>query len=317
MSSATSGTDVTILMPTLNAAAFVDEALSSIRSSDLAAQKRVEVLLLDGGSTDRTLEIARRYEPFIRASVEKDGSLYAALGRGLAMAQGEIVGWVNADETLSKDGALRVVDVLSADPTLDLAYGDYLNVREGGTPELRQQADEALSRFADGALGAFVVPLTMFWRRQALLRLGGWGSSYRIVGDQELWIRAAALWPALRVEHVDAVVGSFRVHPGSLSSGEGYLERVNREYLALYRAAGAYQGLPAGLAQSLRQKKRELVMWFAGRHWKRGHLRTAYRTIRDLAGPDDGVATTVAIHLLESIRWRIARLGKLLRRPSM
>jgi hypothetical protein len=249
--------------------------------------------------------------------VEKDGSLYAALSRSLAMAQGEIVGWVNADETLSKDGALRVVDALSEDPLLDLSYGDYVDVREGGAPELRRQADEALSRFADGALGAFVVPLTTFWRRQALLRLDGWVSSCRIVADQELWIRAAALRPALRVEHVDAVVGSFRVYPGSLSSGEGYLERVNRECLELYRGAGAYQGLPPGLARSLRRKKRELVMWFAGRHWKRGHVRAAYRTIRDLAGPQDGVAATVAIHVLESLRWRIARLGKLLRWPSV
>jgi len=317
MSSAASGTDVTILMPSLNAAAFVDEALFSIRSSDLAAQKRVEVLLLDGGSTDRTLEIARRYEPFVRASVEKDGSLYAALSRGLAMAQGEIVGWVNADETLTKDGALRIVDALSANPSLDLAYGDYLKVREGCVPELWRQPDQALSSFAKGALDTFVVPLTMFWQRRALQRLGGWVTSYRIVGDQELWIRATALRPALQVEHVDAVVGSFRVHPGSLSSGEANIERVYREYLALYREAGAYQGLPPGLAQSLRRKKRELVMWFAGRHWKRGHLRTAYRTIRDLAGPEDGVATTVAIHVLESLRWRIARLGKLLRWPSV
>jgi glycosyltransferase involved in cell wall biosynthesis len=310
MSSTASGTDVTILMPTLNAAAFIDEALSSIQSSDLAAQKRVEVLLLDGGSTDRTLEVARRYEPLIRANVEKDGGLYAALSRGLAMAQGEIVGWLNADDTFTKDGALRVVDALSADPSLDLAYGDYLVVREGSAPELRRQADEALSRFAEGALGALLAPLTMFWRRRALVRLGGWVSSYRIVGDEELWIRATALRPALRVGHVDTVVGSFRVHPGSLSSGEGYLERVNREDVALYRQAGAYEGLPPGLARSLRGKRRELVMWFAGRHWKRGHLRTAYRTIRDLAGPEDGVATTVAIHLLESMRWRIARAGK-------
>ena len=140
MSSTASGTDVTILMPTLNAAAFIDEALSSIQSSDLAAQKRVEVLLLDGGSTDRTLEVARRYEPLIRANVEKDGGLYAALSRGLAMAQGEIVGWLNADDTFTKDGALRVVDALSADPSLDLAYGDYLVVREGSAPELMKRS---------------------------------------------------------------------------------------------------------------------------------------------------------------------------------
>jgi hypothetical protein len=203
-----------------------------------------------------------------------------------------------------------LVDVLSRTPSLDLAYGDYVDVREGGAPQPRRQPDEALRRFAEGALGAFVVPLTMFWRRQALLRLGGWVSSYRIVGDQELWIRATALQPGLRVEHVDAVVGSFRVHPGSLSSGEGYLERVNREYLALSREAGVYQGLPPGLARSLRKKKRELVMWFAGQYWKRGHLRSAYRTIRDLAGPQDGVATTVAIHLVESLCWRMAWLGK-------
>ena len=209
---------LTILMPTLDAAAYLGEALESVRTGALPADE-VDVLVLNGGSRDGTHAIVDRFAPLARLSVEPDGGLYQALNRGLGQARGQYIGWLNADDRFTPEGPAALLAAL--DDSLDFAYGDYQDwdlARNIHT--LVRHQDNALEQYRRGEMRlGWVTPLAMVWRRATLQRLGGWNPRYRISGDQELWVRAACAQPMLRGRHVDEVIGVFRTHRGSLSSG--------------------------------------------------------------------------------------------------
>ena len=114
-------------MPALDAAGHIGEALTSIGRA-LAGQDDVEVVLADGGSRDRTREIAAGFD-FVRVLEGGDDSLYAGFNRGVAASRGSILGFVCADD-LILDGALRAVrDAFATAPQASMVTGDVLSGR--------------------------------------------------------------------------------------------------------------------------------------------------------------------------------------------
>jgi glycosyltransferase involved in cell wall biosynthesis len=205
---------VTILTPTLNAARYLPTCLASLR-----AQRTVGIrhLVLDGGSTDGTAELARGAGAEVH--VERDGSLYEALNRGVESADGDVVGWLNADDALEPGALERVSRAFERSRDLEVVVGDYAMASASATRVVRTRAD-ALSRIRQGCrAGTWVSPLAVFFRTEVLRALGPYDTSYRSAADLDMWLRAAARRPPLRVEHAGTILGTFRVHPGSLSSG--------------------------------------------------------------------------------------------------
>ena len=95
---------ITLVTPTLNADRYLLEALASVRAQQWPD---VEHIVMDGGSTDDTLEILGR-DPAVRVESGADGGLYDAINRGVALASGDVVGFLNADDVLAP-GALAAV----------------------------------------------------------------------------------------------------------------------------------------------------------------------------------------------------------------
>ena len=111
---------VSIVTPSFNAADHIRGTIESILSQDYQA---VEHIVIDGGSTDGTLAILKEY-PQIRWVSEKDHGQAHALNKGFALAHGEVVGWLNADDTYNP-GALRtVVNFLNSHQEVDVVYSD-------------------------------------------------------------------------------------------------------------------------------------------------------------------------------------------------
>jgi glycosyltransferase involved in cell wall biosynthesis len=223
------GLVITLLTPTRNAARHLPECIASVRRQDWT-RERLQHLVLDGNSTDGTIDIAR--ESGAEVSAEPDVSLYEALNRGVRLARGEITGWLNADDVLAPGSLSAVARMFARDPALDLVVGDCCYA----SPELR-----LVRRGSAGALGAirsgatspqWVVPLAAWFRTATLRRLGPYDVRYRIAADLDLWFRAASAAPRLRVAHAGAVLGTFRIHDGSLSTGTN-VARTTEETLAV------------------------------------------------------------------------------------
>lgn len=208
---------VTIVTPTLHAATHLRDCLTSVRAQSRPGTA-IEHLVVDGGSTDGTVELARASGADVLLAA--GSSLYEALNHGLAAAQGDVVGWLNGDDVLEPGAIEHVTRAFERVPAAEVVVGDYRMTHATGRREIQVRAD-ALARIRRGCRsGTWVTPLAVFFRAEVLRTLGPYSTRYRSAADLDFWLRAAARCPHLRVEHALAVLGSFRVHSASMSAGD-------------------------------------------------------------------------------------------------
>jgi glycosyltransferase involved in cell wall biosynthesis len=236
---------VSIITPSYNQAAYIEQTIESVQAQDYPD---AEHIIVDGGSSDGTVEILRRYGHLIWIS-EKDRGQADALNKGLALATGDIVGWINSDDYYEKHVFKTVVDYFSDPSTMwivgNLSYveGDGARVLPDKSPEVTY---ERLLRNPD-----VVRQQPTFFRRSFLDRAGGWDPEFFMVMDFDLWVRLAKLSPP---KMVDRNLAYFRLHSNQKSSF-GNLRRQTRELRSILEREGA----PWGIATGFRLKKE----WYA------------------------------------------------------
>jgi hypothetical protein len=212
---------ITIVTPSYNQGQFIQE---TIRSVLLQGYPDVEYIVIDGGSTDGSLEIIRRYADRLAWWVsEPDDGLGDAVNKGFAMATGEIMAWLNSDD-IHFSWTLRVVgEIFAQCPEVGwLTTGCLTRCSIGGTPASVQHIDGFARRlFFSGYYlathprwcGFHIHQEATFWRRSLWDQAGG-----RVITepccDFELWSR---FWRHADLYTVPTPLGGFRVHPASLS----------------------------------------------------------------------------------------------------
>ncbi len=206
---------MTIVTPCLNARKTLPEALESVRNQ---GYPDLEHLVIDGGSTNGTVELLER-APGVRFVSEPDRGLSDAVNKGISRARGEVVGWLNADDVYLA-GALRRVGQAFADgPEALWATGRCL-IEDGAGREIRRGVtaykDFLLRRYSYGLLLTqnFISCPATFVRREAFDRVGLLDERFRYSMDYDLWLRLGRLGDPLVI---DAPLAAFRMAEGSLS----------------------------------------------------------------------------------------------------
>jgi glycosyltransferase involved in cell wall biosynthesis len=181
---------VSIITVSFNSAATIEDTILSV-----AAQKHPdkEHLVIDGASTDGTVEILRRHPGITRWVSEADRGIYDAMNKGIAMATGEIVGTLNADDVYADDTVLsQVVDVF-ADPDVDACYADLVYVSPHDPKKVVRywrSCDYCPGLFEKGWMPAHP---TFFVRRQVYEKWGGFDLAFPRQADFELTMRLLAI----------------------------------------------------------------------------------------------------------------------------
>ncbi len=112
---------VSIITPSFNQGHFIEETIQSVLDQDYP---NIEYLVIDGGSTDNTVEILRKYEGRLKWISEPDGGQSHAINKGFRMARGEIVAWLNSDDTLLPGAITKAAGHLAANRETMMVYGE-------------------------------------------------------------------------------------------------------------------------------------------------------------------------------------------------
>jgi glycosyltransferase involved in cell wall biosynthesis len=212
-----------------NAAATIEDTLRSVAAQ---THRDVEHIVVDGASRDATLEIVGRYRAGIARLVsEPDRGLYDAMNKGIALATGEVVGMLNADDIYADEHVLARIARCFEDPAVDACYGDLVYVaREEPRRVVRYWKS---CSYRDGLFEKGWIPAhpTFFVRRRVYRQCGGFDLDYRLQSDFELALRLLAVHRIRSVYIPEILV---RMRMGGVSNRR--LTTILRGNLEAYRA---------------------------------------------------------------------------------
>jgi len=197
---------VSIITPSFNQARFLEATILSVLNQEYP---KLEYILVDGGSTDGSLEIIQRYsDRFSWWVSEKDRGQTDAINKGFAHAHGEILAWINSDDTYEPGAVSAAVDFLRARPEVGMVYGDANLIDEGGRVIGRFPA--AQTDYRRLKRGYVHIPQqSAFFRADLWRKVGPLDPSFYFAMDYDLWVRLARLAP---LEYLPATWANFRLH---------------------------------------------------------------------------------------------------------
>jgi glycosyltransferase involved in cell wall biosynthesis len=246
---------VSVVTPSFNQGGWIEEAIRSVLDQDYP---HIEYLVMDGGSSDGTLDVLRRYDGRFVWTSGPDGGQAQALRTGFARTRGDILGWLNADDAYQPGTIARAVAAFAASPQAGLVFGNAEFMDAGGNP-LGHAAqvtplDDA-RRLLD--LGDCVVQPAAFFRRAAYDAVGGLDADLHWTMDYDLWLRLVQRSPA---RHLDQTLARVRCTPTTKTASGGWKRLAEIE--AVVRRHGGDR-LPAWFAlEAAAMHAREAVVAF-------------------------------------------------------
>ena len=195
---------VSIVTPSYNQAQFIRATIESVLQQDYSP---MEYLVIDGGSTDGTINILQEYDSKLKWVSEPDRGQSDAINKGFRAARGGIIGWINSDDTYESGAVRRAVDVLNSYPEVGLVYGD-LNVIDA---EGRVLCTYRRRQLEPGEVlrGASVPQATVFLRKSILEQVGLLDPDLHYCMDTDLWFRCRAV---TQFKYIPAIQANIRRH---------------------------------------------------------------------------------------------------------
>ena len=215
--------DLSIITPSFNQAQYLEYTIRSVLAQDFPG---IEYLVIDGGSTDGSLDIIRRYADRLAWWVsEPDQGQADAINKGFSRASGEYIAWLNSDDIYLPGAVSTAIQSLDNDKKVGMVYGDAITIDERGRP---------LNRLVFGDWGLddlmgfrIICQPAVFMRRSVLEKAGFLDPAYHFMLDHQLWIRMAMQAP---IKHVTKALAAARHHPmaKNVAQAENFGEETMR-----------------------------------------------------------------------------------------
>lgn len=203
---------VSVITPSFNQGAYIRETIESVLSQDYPS---IEHIVVDGGSTDTTLEILKHYahhDHRFRYVYEPDHGQSHAINKGLNMAKGSIIGWLNSDDTYMPGAIRKVVKAFEDEPEYGVIYGNA-NYTDHTGNVLRSFMVEPFdaNRLFETCI---ICQPAAFIRKDVFTSVGGVDESLRFCMDYDLWVRISRSYS---LKYIDELLATSRLHDESKS----------------------------------------------------------------------------------------------------
>ena len=225
---------VSIITIVLNDAEYIEDCILSVINQ---SYKDVEYIIIDGNSTDDTVRIIKRYNSKIETLLsEPDRGIYDAMNKGLAMASGEIIGFLNADDLYSDVDVMETVAAAMRDPKIDACYSDLIYVGRHDSKKILRYWRSC--PFEAGLFKKGWAPPhpTFFVRKKIYDRCGGFDLKYKLAADFELMARLLE-FHKIRAVHIPKILVKMRLG-GATNKSIVNIVKQNMEILQACRQNG-------------------------------------------------------------------------------
>jgi glycosyltransferase involved in cell wall biosynthesis len=270
---------ISIVTPSFNQARFIGEAMASVQ---LQNYNNYEHIIIDGMSSDETVDILRNLTPLTAAkeqprifwTSELDSGQSEALNKGFRRAKGEIIGWLNSDDRYRPHCFECVVQAFKDNPEIDIVYGDYLLVNElGETLKIRREIE--FNAFILRYHRVLYIPTTATFFRRRIFEENNWlDERLQYAMDFEFFIRLSEC--GYRFMHIPKILADFRLQPNSKTCSSADRQRAEHQQV-VFAAAPFLRNLKSSrlrivvlsLLRSIACTKRYTEKMLRGYYWEK------------------------------------------------
>jgi glycosyltransferase involved in cell wall biosynthesis len=217
---------ISIITPSKNQGQFIDQTIQSVL---MQGYPDLEYIVMDGGSSDNTIDILKKYSDRLTWVSEEDSGQANAINKGMKIATGEIVAYLNADDILLSRSLFKVAEAFYNDPKAMWLTGQCRIIDEQGA-EIRKP----ITIYKNILLRMRGMPLLLvtnyisqpstFWRRELITMMGLLDEDFHYAMDYEYWLRFYAKYPPI---FVPKYLAAFKIHQSSKTTSSGH----KREYI--------------------------------------------------------------------------------------
>ena len=221
---------ITLITVTFNSERYLQDCINSVIQQDY---ENIEHIIIDGGSTDKTLEIIKRNDGHISKWIsEKDRGMYDAINKGMKLATGDVIGILNSDDMLANADVIREIAKCFNLFRVDSVYGDLVYVEQENTQRIiRYWKGFSYKRYRFN-YGWMPAHPTFYIRRELVERLGGYESHYYTAADYEFMARYLYRF-RISAHYLPKLIAKMRVGGQSNRNIKSRFRANRRDFLAM------------------------------------------------------------------------------------
>ena len=216
---------VSVITPSFNQGKYIERTIESVLNQRIS---ELEYIVMDGGSTDQTVDILKKYDSVLEWRSEKDNGQTDAVNKGLRLAKGDIIGWLNSDDIYYPNAIRAVLDVFEKNPDINVVYGNAYHIREDDSIIEEYYTEEySYERLKEVC---YICQPAVFFRKCLVDKYGYLDETLQYCMDYDYWLR---LGKGERFFHLPVFIAGSRLYEDNKTLGAR--KKVHEEMLRMLK----------------------------------------------------------------------------------